>query len=196
MNPVELIIVLSIVFVFWTNCQKKHVLFSKSANQIVNILLHEKTGLKGLLRVNMMTFLKKEHGVSHGFANTIAQLYRKDPGESEEDLVVAQYEGKENLKPIYDKLIDEISQFGNDVELAPKKAYVSVRRKKQFAILQPSTKNRFDIGLNIKGVEAEGKLEKAGSWNTMCTHRIKTSELSDITVDVINWIKEAYEGAG
>lgn len=143
-----------------------------------------------------MTFLKNEHGVSHGFANTIAQLYRKDPGESEEDLVVTQYEGKENLKPIYDKLIEEISQFGNDIELAPKKAYVSIRRKKQFAILQPSTKTRFDIGLNIKGVEPEGKLEKAGSWNAMCTHRIKTSEPSDITREVISWIKEAYEGAG
>jgi predicted transport protein len=143
-----------------------------------------------------MNFLKKENGVTHGFANTIVQLYKKNPEEKEEDLVVTQYKGKEHFKPIYEKLVKEIGQFGGDVELAPKKAYVSVRRKRQFAILQPSTKSRFDIGLNIKGKEPEGSLEKAGSWNSMCTHRIKTGQLEDITPEVIAWIKEAYEGAG
>jgi hypothetical protein len=143
-----------------------------------------------------MAFLKKEHGISHGFANMIAQLYRKNPNESKGDLVSAQYTGKEHLKPIYDKLIKYIKAFGNDVELAPKKAYVSVRRKKQFAILQPSTKNRFDIGLNLKDVEPVGTLEKAGSWNSMCTHRIKTAGPEEITDEVVNWVKEAYERAG
>jgi len=143
-----------------------------------------------------MTFLKKENGVTHGFANTIIQLYKKKPKETKDDLVTNQYQGKEHLKPIYDQLVKEISTFGEDVELAPKKAYVSVRRKRQFAILQPSTKSRFDIGLNIKGKEPEGPLEKAGSWNSMCTHRIKTSQVEDLTPEVIQWIKEAYEGAG
>lgn len=143
-----------------------------------------------------MNFLKKEHGVTHGFANTITQLYKKKPGETENDLVTNQYRGKEHLRPIYDVLIKEISAFGEDVELAPKKAYVSVRRKRQFAILQPSTKSRFDIGLNIKDKEPEGPLEAAGKWNMMCTHRIKTGQVEDITPEVIDWIKEAYEGAG
>lgn len=143
-----------------------------------------------------MKFLKGEHGVTHGFANTITHLFKKDPGETSSDLVTTQYRGKESLKPIYDRLIKEIKAFGNDVELAPKKAYVSVRRKRQFAILQPSTKTRFDIGLNLKGVDPSGQLEAAGSWNSMCTHRIKTSEPEDITEEVISWVKQAYEGAG
>ena len=143
-----------------------------------------------------MKFLKGEHGVTHGFANTIVQLYKKKPSETGDDLVTNQYKGKEHLKPIYDILVKEINKFGDDIELAPKKAYVSVRRKRQFAILQPSTKSRFDIGLNIKGKSPEGKLEASGSWNMMCSHRIKTSSLEDITPQVISWIKDAYEGAG
>jgi predicted transport protein len=143
-----------------------------------------------------MKFLKGEHGVTHGFANTIAQLYRKKPEETTDDLVEMQYKGKEELRPIYDYLVKELKKFGDDVELAPKKAYVSVRRKKQFAILQPSTKSRFDIGLNIKDKDPEGTLEKAGSWNSMCTHRIKTENVDDITHEVIQWAREAYEGAG
>lgn len=54
------------------------------------------------------------------------------------------------MKPWYDKIMAEINKFGKDVEAAPKKAYVSLRRKKQFALIQPSTKDRLDIGLNIK----------------------------------------------
>lgn len=143
-----------------------------------------------------MKFLKGEHAVTHGFANTIAHLYRKKPEETTEDLVENQYKGKEELRSIYDHLVKELKKFGNDVELAPKKTYVSVRRKKQFAILQPSTKSRFDIGLNIKDKDPEGSLEKAGSWNSMCTHRIKTGSVEDITQDVIQWAKDAYDKAG
>ncbi len=143
-----------------------------------------------------MKFLKGEHGVSHGFANTIVHLYKKKPGETGDDRIVNQYKGKEHLKPIYDQLVNEINKFGDDVELAPKKAYVSVRRKRQFAILQPSTKSRFDIGLNLKGKSPEGKLEVAGSWNSMCSHRIKITDASEVNDDVHEWLKEAYDNAG
>ena len=143
-----------------------------------------------------VNFLKKEHQVTHGFANTIVALYKKNPSESTDDLVSNQYIGKESLRAIYDLLIGEINLMGDDIEVAPKKAYVSVRRKRQFAILQPSTKTRFDIGLNLKGKPAEGQLETAGSWNSMCSHRIKVASEADITPKVIKWIREAYEAAG
>jgi len=73
---------------------------------------------------------------------------------------------------------------------------VSLRRKKQFAIIQPSTKERLDVGLNIKGVAASGNVIAAGSWNAMCTHRIKVEDAKMITKDLISWIKKAYEQAG
>ena len=117
--------------------------------------------------------------------------------DSAADLVAEQYaQGKEGLKPIYDKLSASIKKFGSDVELAPKRAYVSVRRKKQFAIIQPSTKTRLDIGLNFKGRAPEGRLELAGSFNAMCSHRIRITVESEVDQEVIDWIKEAYEGAG
>ncbi|MEO1652317.1 MAG: DUF4287 domain-containing protein, partial [Bacteroidota bacterium] len=121
-------------------------------------------------------FLKESHGLTHGFANTIVHL-SKPADDEPEDLVAKQYQGKENLKPIYQALVEKINGFGNDVELAPKKAYVSVRRKKQFAIIQPSTKKRLDLGLNLKGVEAQGVLENSGSFNAMCSHRIRLESL-------------------
>ncbi len=146
----------------------------------------------------IIKFLKSDHGFTHGYANLVAHKARQsDAGSSsEEDLVAAQYKGKEDLKPLYDKLMKEVLKFGGDVEAAPKKAYVSLRRKKQFALVQPSTKTRLDIGINMKNVEHSGRLEAAGSWNAMCTHRVRAESADDISQDVIGWLKEAYEQAG
>lgn len=148
---------------------------------------------------DIMKLLKGEHGLTHGFANMVTHKARQsDAGSaaSTDDLVEAQYSGKEGLRPIYDSVIEQVKSFGSDVEIAPKKSYVSLRRAKQFGLLQPSTKTRFDIGLNLKGVEPEGKLEAAGSFNSMCTHRIRCEDVADLDAGVIAWLKQAYENAG
>ena len=116
--------------------------------------------------------------------------------ENSDDLITEQYKGKENLKSWYDKIMTEINKLGKDVEIAPKKAYVSLRRKKQFAIIQPSTKDRLDVGLNIKGVAFSGNVEDGSKWNAMCTHRIRVENEKAVNKELIAWIKKAYEQAG
>ncbi len=147
----------------------------------------------------LVNFLKEIHGFTHGNANTVVHFAKQShagAAENSDDLITEQYKGKENLKPWYDKIMAEISKFGKDVEAAPKKAYVSLRRKKQFGLIQPSTKDRLDIGLNIKGVEPSGIVEDGKKWNAMCTHRIRIENEETINKDLFNWIKQAYEQAG
>jgi len=148
---------------------------------------------------DIIKFLKSEHGFTHGFANMVAHKSKGSDASSvdnPEKLIIKLYENKEQLKPIYDKIIAAIRQFGNDIEVAPKNAYVSLRRKKQFALIQPSTKTRLDIGLNIKDLDPVDRLEASGSFNTMCTHRIRTESTEDIDASVIDWLKKAYDQAG
>jgi predicted transport protein len=143
----------------------------------------------------IIKFLKENHGLTHGFANLIAHKAKgSDSGsvKNQEDLIIRQYQGKEHFKPLYDKLISEIKGFGGDFEIAPKNAYVSLRRKKQFATLQPATKTRFEIGINLKEQEPKGKLE-AEKPNSMCSHKIKLTDINDIDEEVLSWIKAAYE---
>jgi predicted transport protein len=142
--------------------------------------------------------LKEKYGIGHGYANMVVHKAKESNAAASPDdkLVAEQYKGKEALKELYDLLIKEIRQFGPDVELAPKKAYVSIRRKKQFAILQPSTKTRLDVGLMLKDTPASGTLEAAGSWNAMCTHRIKLENKTDVTPQLIKWIRQSYDLAG
>lgn len=174
------------------NIEKK---FGKPFREWINIVKSKKLEKHG----EILKFLKEEHSFTHGYANLVSMKARAtDSGsaESEEQLVVDQYKGKENLKPIYEKLLMEISKLGKDVEVAPKKAAVSFRRKRQFALVQPSTKTRVDLGLKIKDKDFEGRLEASGPFGLMCSHRVKLSDPRDVDKEVLGWIKEAYDKAG
>jgi hypothetical protein len=58
-----------------------------------------------------------------------------------------------------------IQAFGDDIELAPKKGYLSGRRGKQFAMIQPSAAGRIDLGLVLPGVPPGARLESAKGFN-------------------------------
>ncbi len=139
-------------------------------------------------------FLKNEHSVTHGFANTIVTL-SKDNQETPDDLLINQYKGKEDLKPIYEKLVAEISKFGNDITNTPKKASVSMIRKRQFALIKPATKTRIDLGLKLKDKPITNRLENSGPFGTMCTHRVQLTSVNDVNSELIDWLKEAYKKA-
>lgn len=146
----------------------------------------------------MVAWLKDEHGMTHGYANLVAHTARQSHAGvmEDDDLMTGQYAGKESLRPIHDRLVTLIQAFGGDVEFVPKKANVSVRRKTQFALIQPSTKTRMDLGLKIKGKDPAGRLENSGPFGTMCSHRVRLETVADVDADVVGWLREAYEGAG
>jgi hypothetical protein len=147
----------------------------------------------------IMKLLKGDHGVTHGYANQIAlnTLKSEDaPASGSPGLIDAQYAGaKASLRPLYDTLASMVAAFGNDVELSPKKAYVSLRRSKQFGIIQPSTATRLDVGLVLKGVKPAGRLEASGSFNAMVTHRVRLAGPEDLDAELIGWLRQAYDEA-
>ena len=141
-------------------------------------------------------FLKEKHGLGHGYANLVAQqtLSAGVPEASGDDLVEAQYAGaKSALRPIYEALASKVKAFGADVELSPKKGYVSLRRSKQFGLIQPSTATRVDVGINLKGTAPAGRLEASGSFNAMVTHRVRLESDKDVDAELTGWLKKAYE---
>ncbi|HRY84060.1 MAG TPA: DUF4287 domain-containing protein [Candidatus Cloacimonadota bacterium] len=142
-------------------------------------------------------WLKKEHHLTHGYAGLViyqAKLAAQGGPDDPEELVRKQYLGKEKLRPIYDKLVELVLGFGDDVEILPRNSYVSIRRKVQFAMFSPATKERFEIMLKLKNQEPKGILE-ALPKPSMCTHRIKLGSLEELTPELIDWLKEAYAQA-
>lgn len=140
-----------------------------------------------------MALLKSEHAVTHGFANLIVTLHRSrgTAAPSGEELVDAQYTGaKAPLRPLCDRLVAEARVFGEDVEVAPKKTGVSLRRSKQFALIEVPSATRVQLGLNLKDVTADGRLRAVRG---MCTHRVDLTSLSDIDDELVGWLRAAYE---
>lgn len=153
---------------------------------------HEKHG-------QIVKFLKTEHGFTHGYANFVAHKALKSSSldAEDDDLVAAQYAGpKADLKPIYDKVMGIVEGFGPGLEVAPKKTYVSLRHKKQFALVQPSTRTRVDLGINLKDTAPEGALEASGSFNAMVSHRVRLGSPEDVNDKVAGWLKAAFDAAG
>jgi hypothetical protein len=148
----------------------------------------------------VVSWLKSDHGVTHGYANLIAHSAFKSDAVSQTaagaDLVGEMFAGdKAALRPIFDAIMKSVRAFGSDIEEAPKKGYLSLRRKTQFATLHPSTKTRFDLGLKLKGAAPKGRLEAAGSWNQMVTHRVRLESVSDVNDELIGWLCQAYSAA-
>lgn len=173
--------------------------------------LHEKTGksLDEWIQIarssgaakhgEVVKYLKARHGLTHGYANMIALRAFESADEQrsrEKDPVAAQYAGeKASLRPIYEALVGAVLRFGDDVEVASKKGYVSLRRDKQFAIIQPSSKARVDLGLNLGSVKPKGRLEASGSFNSMVSHRVRIGTADQVDAELIRWIRAAYDQA-
>lgn len=160
------------------------------------IALVKKSGLEK--HGEIVAMLKADHGLGHGYANLVAQSHLKTGalGNSGDDLVAAQYAGgKAGLKPIHDAIMAAVAKFGKDVEISPKKGYVSLRRSKQFALVQPSTATRVDVGIQLKGKPPQGRLEASGSFNAMVTHRVKVASPKEVDAELVSWLKEAYSAS-
>jgi hypothetical protein len=142
----------------------------------------------------IMAWLKSEHGFSHGNANLVALTAKRGTVTGGDELVDAMYAGpKAVLRSFHDRVIDVAQSFGGDVELAPKQAYVSLRRPKQFGTVGPGPGGRLEIGLNLVGVEPGGRLE---AGHGMCTHRVRLSPGDGLDAEVVRWLRQAYEQAG
>lgn len=149
----------------------------------------------------VVSWLKSEHAITHGYANLIAHKTRGSDAESKvaagDDLLGEMFAGdKAAMRPIFDALMSHITQFGTDIDQAPKKGYLSLRRKTQFATLHPSTKARFDVGLKLKGIAPVGRLEAAGSWNAMVSHRVRLESVAEVDAELVAWLRDAYDAAG
>lgn len=139
---------------------------------------------------DMMKTLKEEFGISHGYANQIALRARET--ETDVDPTEALFAKRAEANAVFDALMPQIEAFGADIDVAPKKTYLSVRRAKQFAILQPAA-GRLDVGIQLKGVEPTSRLEASGSFNAMVSHRVRVSSPAEIDAELLSWLRQAYD---
>ena len=178
------------------NIQKKT---GKSMAELTELVQESGLSKHGEIRSMLMEKLGLGYGdatmLVHFVLKTDSQMVVEEKGFSMEDLLNEIYSGpKAGLRPIHDKLMSVIHQFG-DFEIAPKKGYVSLRRKRQFAMLGPATNSRCELGINIKDLDADERLivQPAGS---MCNYKIRLTDAQQVDEKVVRWVRMAYEAAG
>ena len=133
--------------------------------------------------------------LTHFARNTDGQSAAEAAGMSDQDVLDVLYSGsKKELRPLHEQLMREIEKLG-EFNINPKKGYVSLRRKRQFAMLGPGSKGRLEIGLNMKGIEGTERLLPQTN-NLMCQYKVFISSANEIDEDLLDWIKTAYQAAG
>lgn len=148
----------------------------------------------------MVAMLKTTLGLGHGDANTLVHHSKQaaagtGAARAPEDVLDRIYTGpKAALRPIHDVLMTAIRGFG-PFEEAPKQTYVSLRRKKQFAMIGPATNSRVEVGLNLKNLEPTERL-LALPPGQMCSHKVRLTDVTEADAELLGWIRAAYEAAG
>jgi Domain of unknown function (DUF5655)/Domain of unknown function (DUF4287) len=176
------------------NIQKRT---GKSLNELS--VLARKSGLSKHAELREM--FMRDQGLSYGDANALVHAVLKSDGtrqaenKSQAEVLDEIYSGsKAALRPVHEAVIREIARFG-EFESIPKKGYVSLRRKKQFAMLGPVTSKHVELGLNIKDLPPAERLI-AQPRGGMCNYIVKITDPSQVDAELVVWIKFAYENAG
>ncbi len=149
------------------------------------------------------SWLMESYGLGHGDANTLTHVALKSggagaakaSGASTDDVVDEIYAGKKaHMRTIHDKLMAAIAKFGEH-EIAPKKGYVSLRRKKQFAMLGPKTNGRFELGLNLKDNINDTRVKPVPPGG-MCQYIVPLTSADEVDDKLLSYVKRAYDAAG
>lgn len=148
--------------------------------------------------------LMAELSLGYGDANTVVHLARLAAEKAAEqaadqapeaDPLDAIYAGaKAPLRALHEHIVKVVDGFG-PYEKAPKKSTVSLRRKKQFALLGPATKTHIEIGLNHKDLPAHPRL-KVMPPGGMCQYTVRVASPDEVDADLTGWLRAAYDAAG
>ena len=97
-----------------------------------------------------------------------------------------------HVRPIFDSIINAASGLG-DVVIQTRKGYVSlVTPRRTFARVQPTTKDRVDLGLRLEGQMPGGRLKPSKMHETMKL-QISLSAPEEVDSEVLAWLQEAYK---
>jgi hypothetical protein len=149
----------------------------------------------------LLAMFKEKLGLSHGDANALVHAIRQSDGQraaegkSTEAVLEGIYSGaKASQRPIHEALMKHITKFG-EFEIVPKKGYVSLRRKKQFAMIGPKTNSRFEVGLNAKDLKKNPRLLEQPK-GSMCNYIVNLADVKEVDSELVDWLQSSYESAG
>ena len=169
--------------------------------------LHAVLAASGLAKTGeRRALLMERFKLGYGDANAVALFYGKPvpaldggapavaPPDAGDPLDAIYSGAKAGLRPLHEAVMKLIESLGN-FEQAPKKSYISLRRKKQFAMVGPATKDAIEIGFNARDLPPHARL-KVLAPGGMCQVTTRIVAAKEIDAALRGWLKQAYDAAG
>jgi hypothetical protein len=162
-------------------------------------MAEEKGFLKeGTKAGEIVAWLKADFGLGHGHAMAIVNVLKgaTTPRASKDERIDKLFNGnKSTWRAAYDDLLAKLQQFGDDVRVAATDSYISLLKgDKKFGVIA-ITAERMDVGIKLKSLPVEGRVEESGKWNSMVTHRVRITDAQQLDDELLTWLRQAYDKA-
>jgi hypothetical protein len=162
-------------------------------------LAEQKGFLKpGVKAGDIIAWLKEDFDLGRGHAMAIVSILKtaESPRPDVDTRIDKLFAGsKAHWRAPYDALLAKLNKFGSDVSVNATDSYISLLKgKKKFGVIYV-TGDRMDVGIKLKDLPVEGRLEAAGSWNSMVTHRVRIHAAKEINAELLKWLRQAYDKA-
>jgi len=114
-----------------------------------------------------------------------------DPDDAEE-LIAGQYSGRPQLRPVLEAVLAALPALG-PVTMQSRKTLVSLSTPRRvFAVVQPTTRSRVDLGLRLEHEHPGGRLLAARDLGA-ATVRIPLTRPGEVDAEVVGWLRRAYQ---
>lgn len=108
------------------------------------------------------------------------------------ELIDGQYADRPQLRPIFEAILEAVEGLG-EVTIQARKTYVSLMSpRRTFARVQPTTKDRIDLALRLRGHKAGGRLKPSKIHETMSV-QVGLKGPEEVNSAVLRWLQRAYE---
>jgi len=148
-------------------------------------------------RKDRIAWLQREHALGHGQASMVVDWVDRPELFADPDpatLVESLLKGKDAVRPVFTRLASVLEELGPDVRVEARQTYVAFARGRQFAVLQPATPTRLDVGLVLPHLRQTARLRPAGSFGSgRITHRVSLAHEDEIDAELTEWLSAAYE---
>lgn len=143
-----------------------------------------------------LNWLKKQYGLNHMQANLLAGLYLNDGKpvySNEADLLGNQFLKCAGMRPLFDACVKKILAQFPDVQVIPKKTYVSFTAKREFLAIniKPS---ELRLGLDLGELPFTDRLQKSKLTGPMprISHMVVVTAGADIDKELTGWFMQSY----
>ncbi len=147
-------------------------------------------------RNDIINALKTDYGFGHMNASLLAGIYLnggKPVYGSTDDLLENQFAKAAAMREIYESVIDFVKENFPGVTVLPKKTYVSILEKREFAAINIKPKE-LRIGFDLGDRPLDDVVSKSKLTGPMprISHMVVVTEQKQLNAEILNLLRESH----